>query len=232
MTIIAVIDTETTGILDTDKLIELASVRFDTEGQLVEAEVGWYSDDWELYASSCFNPQIPIPPVASAIHHITDKDVINESQFTETHWKQFTNPANIIASHNWDFDKKYVPADSRPAICTWKCALRVWPDAPSHSNQALRYYLNTNPNVCGVRYPHRALYDSIVTCSLLKFLLKEKSIDELIAFSKEPALLNKIKFGKYLGKNWQDVPKDYLNWILLRNFDDNVKFTAKYWLEH
>jgi exodeoxyribonuclease X len=26
-------------------------------------------------------------------------------------------------------------------VCTYKCALRIWPDLPSHGNQALRYHL-------------------------------------------------------------------------------------------
>ena len=36
----------------------------------------------------------------------------------------------------------YLPALSGGArwICTWKCALRLWPSSPGFSNQVLRYW--------------------------------------------------------------------------------------------
>lgn len=231
LTKIVVIDVETTGILDTDKLIELASVRFDTEGEILQAEkVGWYSDTWEIHSQALFNPGIPIPPIASAIHHITDKDVVHSPVFSQNDWEAFTDQSEILASHNWGFDSKYVPKDPRPAICTWKCALRLWSESPSYSNQCLRYYLGLQPNLCGAGYPHRALYDAIVTTALLKRILEEKTIDELVTISLKPALLTRVKFGKYNGKAWSDVPQDYLNWVINHDFDENMKFTANYWL--
>ena len=56
-------------------------------------------------------------------------------------------------------------------ICTYKCALRVWPDLVSHSNQALRYTLGLiNPHGIDRKTlnPHRALSDVIVTSAIFE----------------------------------------------------------------
>ena len=51
-----------------------------------------------------------------------------------------------IAAHNADFETKFFEP-MLPVICTYKAALRVWPDAPSHSNGALRYWLEDQGKV-------------------------------------------------------------------------------------
>ena len=135
MTIIAVVDTETTGIDKSDCLIELATVRLDTEVDLMTRY------------TSLFNPGIPIPPLASAIHHITDADVATAEQFAAGYWQSATFSATVLAAHKADFDRTYLPNDDRPWICTYKCSMKQWPDAPSHTNQALRYWLALQPDI-------------------------------------------------------------------------------------
>jgi exodeoxyribonuclease X len=218
MTIIAVVDTETTGIEKSDCLIELATVRFDSEAHSMSRY------------TSLFNPGIPIPAIASAIHHITDADVATAKPFATGDWQSATFSATVLAAHKADFDRTYLPNDDRPWICTYKCAAKEWPDAPSHTNQTLRYWLGLQPDICTAGYPHRALYDAIVTTELLKKLLTLVSIDELIETSSLPVLLPRVPFGKHRGQCWSAVPKDYIAWLLRQdNLDSNVAYTAKHW---
>lgn len=64
----AVVDTETTGLAETDKIVELAIVtmRF---GQVIDT------------FSTLVNPGVPIPPEATAVHGITDAMVANSPTF-------------------------------------------------------------------------------------------------------------------------------------------------------
>jgi exodeoxyribonuclease X len=178
-----------------------------------------------------------IPPQASAIHHITDEDV-GRCRPLEEHlplYLDYDREADVtaFASHNWRFDAQWVgdKLDGRPAICTYKCALRVWPDAPAHNNQALRYWLRPrglSPLIASSA--HRALPDAYVTAFLLRELLELATPEELIAWTNELVLLPRVTFGKHRGTPWGDVPVDYLNWIVERSdLNDDVKFTANHY---
>jgi exodeoxyribonuclease X len=75
---------------------------------------------------------------------------------------------------------------------------------------------------------HRALPDAFVTAHLLRQILNRASVDDLIDWSKQPALLNKVTFGKHKGLKWTDVPDDYLDWIISkRDFNEDVMHTVQ-----
>jgi DNA polymerase-3 subunit epsilon len=66
---LAFLDLETTGLSTvSDKIVELAVIRVSPQGDVLEAV-------------RRFNPGIPIPPEATAVHGITDEDVADEPQF-------------------------------------------------------------------------------------------------------------------------------------------------------
>jgi exodeoxyribonuclease X len=223
MTTFAVIDFETSSFDDDARVVELASILIDS--------VLWTDYKWQAR----FDPGVPITPEASAIHHLTNADVKDQPRFGFGYWIDAVHDADVICAHNAAFDQKFVPSGEAvaPWICTWKCALRAWPDAPGHGNQVLRYWLGLKPDLPKDLYPHCALYDAIVTAGILQKLLETWPEEELIAISFEPALLPKVRFGKkHYGSRWADVPKDYLRWILGQDFDENVRYTARYWLDH
>jgi exodeoxyribonuclease X len=56
------IDLETTGTGPDDHVVEIAAVDF-------------IGSDIQIVSSDLVRPPIPIPPEASAVHHITDDDV-------------------------------------------------------------------------------------------------------------------------------------------------------------
>ena len=73
---------------------------------------------------------------------------------------------DVFVAHKWAFEAQWLEEhlQGRPAICTYKAALRLWPEAPGYSNQVLRYWLrpkDLNPAVASGA--HRALPDAYVT---------------------------------------------------------------------
>lgn len=81
--------------------------------------------------------------------------------------------ADAYVAHNCDFERSFLGNYLDPAtwICTYKCALRAWPDLTSHSNQALRYTLGlVNPHGIDrtTLNSHRALSDAIVTSAIFE----------------------------------------------------------------
>ena len=218
-----VIDTETTGVDPTvDKIVEVASVDLTRNGGIANA------------MARRVHPGVPIPPVASAVHHIIDADIAN-CDVIELAIEPFRG-ATVYIAHNAKFDQGFLAPHlgSVPWICTYKTALRVWPDAPGHSNQVLRYWRGHVTPFGRARSdiaPHEALSDVIVTAALAHELLKAAPYADLLKWSAEPALMTKIGFGKHFGKRFDEAPVDYLQWILKTDFDEDVKFSARYWLD-
>ena len=184
--------------------------------------------------SVLINPGRPIPPEASAIHHITDSDVVNAKTLEDV--TPFKASSDLVyAAHNAVFDRQFLKPEhvgDLPWICTYRCALRLWPEAPRHNNQTLRYWLKPDGLVRERAEPsHRAGPDAYVTAHILREMLKLASVEQLIQWSNEPALLVTCYFKAHKGKPWKDVPADYLQWIVKQDMDPDVLFTARYWLE-
>jgi exodeoxyribonuclease X len=228
---LAVIDCETTGLdSEKDKVVEVAIV-----------EVSEKMRTW----SSLINPGIAIPPTARAIHHISDVDVSNAPTLTTAMLKAqlFFDTKNVcLAAHYAPFDSKFL---GQPiAICTYRCAAQIWPDAPGYGNQVLRYWLpgldDRLKAAARVRSrqlhkqllaaPHRALTDAWVTAHILQTMLElghdPKALTELTA---APILFKTVGFGKHFGQRWDSVPRDYLRWILDQgDFDADTQHTARH----
>lgn len=228
MTIFRVIDTETTGIPtqdDPQALVEVARCDVTTDGPfaLVSAP-----------QSRIVRPGRKIPPEAMAVHHITDAEAaegITPDQACA--WLADGLHAYTV-SHNVDFDSQFV-GSGVPWICTLKCAYRIWPDAPSHNNQVLRYFLNLDEHMDHQHTlpAHRAAPDAYVTAHLLAAILETGTpVEDLVKWSKGFPLLPRIKFGKHRGMKFSDAPTDYLVW--LRDKSDmgaDIKANARHWLK-
>lgn len=222
---IIVVDTETTGLDPAvHELVEYAAVMVDLENRCITTNA---------HVAFLVNPCQPIPPEASAIHHLTDRDVVNAIPADEL--RAMLRRDATYAAHNAKFDSGFLRLPI--SICTKKLAYRIWPTAPRHSNQVLRYWIGIEFDAASLRAvelpPHRALHDAFVTAHLLLRLLSaiDWDIDRAIQISSEPALLPKVTFGKHAELPWANVPKDYLQWVLKQDFDEDVKFTAQHWLQ-
>lgn len=218
---IRVIDTETTGMEPDDRIVEIGWTDLDVLG---EGTILLGPTEFRI-----INPHRPIPPQAMAIHHITDREAAAGYELADI-LPQITRGAPIYAAHNAKFDRQYLdlPGDW---ICTYKCALTVWPDAPSHGNQVLRYWLGLDIPPAKAEPAHRAGPDTYVTAKILMKLLDHRAVDQLIEITSQPALLSKFRFGKHEGVPLADVPSDYLAWMLRQDFEEDVMHTARYHLD-
>jgi exodeoxyribonuclease X len=207
MTIIRVFDIETTGVDPKEhRITEIAAYDFHPENRI------------ERVGAHLINPGRAIPPDASAIHHLIDADVAAAPLFNVV-WPTYAADArNYYAAHNCDFERGYIPTPQGTHwICTYKCALRAWADAPSHGNQVLRYWLGLD-GLAGfdrklATPAHRAEADAYVTAWLLMKLMETASVDYLVLWTNEPKAFPKLTFGKHRGEKWSDVPADYLQWM-------------------
>lgn len=226
--IIRVIDFETTGIPTPDDPHAIV-------------EIGW-SDvevtDGDRTVSDpravLVDPERPIPIEASAVHHITRDDqnpfIVKAGIYlNDPNW---LDGIDVLAAHNAAFERKFWPDAGLPWICTYKSALRLWTNAPRHTNQVLRYWLDLAVGDHRAMPPHRAGPDAYVTALILNVMLGEATVDALIQWSSEPALLVRCGFGKHRGVPWSEVPRDYLDWIVRKSGmdDEDVLHTARHHL--
>ena len=180
------------------------------------------------------NPGRPIPATARAIHHISDDDVHDGASISDACCALCAgiDDSTVFAAHNADFENHFVVEPVR--ICTYKVALRLWPDAPAHGNQVLRYHLGLDLVAEHASPPHRAGPDTYVTAHLLARCINEgrASIDDMLRWSSGPALLPRIPFGKHRGSRWEDVPIDYLDWVANKSdLDRDAKANARHHLK-
>jgi exodeoxyribonuclease X len=228
--LLRVIDIETTGIEPPAEIIELGRVDVISEGD------GWRID---RLMARLYRPLNGIPPETMAVHHITEDDfdgdtpVCSEERLRKAVWGG--QRPDILVAHNCGFEQTFIPdtaTDDLPWICTYKVALRIWPEAPQHTNQVLRYWRDLKLDAAMAMPPHRAGPDAWVTAHLLTEMLKCSTIEQMIEWTKQPKKLPAIPFGKHRGSNWQDVPGDYLNWMVRQDdMDRDVIWCAQEELE-
>lgn len=227
--VFCIVDTETTGLDPSeDGVCELAGIFCENNGE----ELSRYE--------SLVNPGREIPPDASAIHHLVDEDVALAPDLPTALKALLETPFDIWVAHNAAFDFGFLPAFGRPVLCTLRMARKLYPEAPKHSNQYLRYALKLQvPEAKGLP-AHRAMADVLVTKALLFHLLEEvakqhpelDTFEKLVAWSQEPILEKICWFGnKHRGVPWAEVPKTYLDWML-KNVTDlapDTRQTVEHW---
>ena len=223
-----VIDLETTG----DSFSNGGVVELGWQDVAQGADGGWSLSGGPQ--ALLVQPGFPISAVTSAIHHIVDEDVVGAPA-----WGQAAPPvlqeAGLVAlaAHRAAFEQRWcTPQLSGRArwICTYKCALRLWPDAPSHSNQGLRYWRRPAGLDRALGLPaHRAGPDAYVTAHHLRDMLALAGVEQLLAWSAEPALLVRVPSGALRGRRWEELDEAQLRRVLAGEFGQNpdMIFTAR-----
>lgn len=217
-----VIDFETTGLQE-DENAAVCEAGF-TDVNLNDLTIGT-TTDWLV------DPGQPIPPQAMAVHHITDAEVagcMKPYQSSAVLMRDMDPTAHVFAAHNAAYEQHFFGGGGVPWVCTYKCASVVWEDAPGFSNQVLRYWLGLPVDTVKSQPAHRAGPDTHVTAFLLVALLKFRTIEELIEISKKPRVEKYIGFGKHKGQQWNDLPSDYLSWIVKESqMDADAKYNGR-----
>jgi exodeoxyribonuclease X len=187
---------------------------------------------------------IPVSIGARATHHISDEMVAGKIGPSQACAWLMEEDNEYFAAHVADFDRKFFGGGERQFICTYKTALRLWPDAPGHKLMELRYFLDLDKaedfDPALAEPVHRAAADSYVCAHLLRRILQEAAaqkidIDRLVKWSGGPALLHMCFLRKHKGKPWYQVAQEdrpYLEWIYTKSdiTDRDIRATVKYYL--
>ncbi len=238
-------DTETTGIGAEDFLCQIAyKVYPDQQGEVND----------EVF-TEIYKPAIPIPPGASAVHHITNEMVKDKLAFTKspefTRIKDmFEDENSIVVAHNMTFDQDMVKKEGinlKNTICTLRVARHLDRDAKlaKHNLQFLRYALGIEIEATA----HDALGDVLVLEKLFQRLLKKiitdenidegKALERMIEISSKPSMMRVFSFGKHNGKKVEEVvttDRPYLEWLLNQKIQDGASheddwvYTLKHFL--
>lgn len=228
--ILRAIDVETTGLTPDACVIEL----------------GWSDVYWEVEQkvasvtapqSLLFAPTRPITPENRAIHHLSDAELTDQPECTPEALRASVlegEPFALVAA-NASFEQQWLtPEVTGPVrwICTVKAAARLYPDADSHSNQAIRYRMGLDLPEGWAMPPHRAGPDSYVTANILANILRGTSVNDLVKWTTEPKLLTRCPLGKWKGVAWPEVELSYLNWLLrTADMDADVQHAARLEIE-
>ncbi len=208
-------DTETTGNGPQDMLCQIA----------------WMQEG--VMKAGLFKPPFPIPPEASAVHHISNKMVADKPPFRGSpEWEEvkalFESDNTIVVAHNAKFDIAMLAKEDivpKHHICTLRVARAMDPEAklPSYKLQYLRYALDLEVDEAAAA--HSADGDVLVLEQLFIRLFtkiretksEEETLKEMMDISTLPSLIRSFNFGKHAGKTIADVAKeapDYLQWLL------------------
>lgn len=202
MTTIRTIDLETTGLEPPAEVCEVGLCDYVLDGNSVSEPVSWLCGVKEM------------PPEARAVHHISMDDLIDMPPFGQS---MIPADCDAYAAHNSEFEMKWLPSLIRPMICTYKAALRVWPDAPAHNNFTLFYWLELDKvaNPALTQPSHRAGPDAYVTAHILRALFDAGHTGkEMVGWTREPALLPKCPLNPWRGKLWSEVDAGFLGWMI------------------
>ncbi len=219
MTIIRVIDFETTGTEPPEaEVCEVGTCDVQINARIIHHPHSWLCGVKAM------------PPEVRAVHHIAMAECADCDPFDPD--AMFYDGLSAIAAHNAEFETKFFTSPV-PVICTYKAALRVWPDAPSHSNGALRYWLEDQGKIApahALTQPaHRAGPDAYVTAHILLALFNAGATGkEMVVWTKEPRLLPKCPLGKFRGQPWSEVEAGFLGWMLRQpTMEEDLKWNAQ-----
>ncbi|MBD5323087.1 MAG: 3'-5' exonuclease [Duncaniella sp.] len=230
-------DLETTGVdITHDRIVEISLIKVMPSGE-------------EIEKTRRVNPGIPIPPEATAVHHITDEDVANEPTFRQIA-KSLANElvgCDIAGYNSNRFDIPMLDQEFQRAGVKFDFSKARFVDVQTifHKKEqrtlvaAYRFY-------CGKELDgaHSANADTRATLEVLKSQLDRyedlpNDIEELSKFSQinrnvdfmgrliyNDADKEVINFGKYKGKIAEDILRkepSYYDWIMKSDFAQNTK---------
>lgn len=208
------LDTETTGLGDDAKVCEIAVVELSQSHDFAPTKM-WCTR---------IDPEMPICPAASAVHHITDEDVVFSPTFSE--WLEVTNNEPFeggivyVVGHNVQFDlgklQGCFEGDVR-IVDTLRLAKRFLGGSSNFKLGTLLYAHGIEAN----KNAHSALDDTFAAVRLLnhiRAISEAKTIHQLHEWSIAPLYIQEMPFGKHKGQSLKSLPANYVNWLL--NLDD------------
>jgi DNA polymerase III epsilon subunit-like protein len=222
------------------------------QAEIVELAVAKWDQNWQ-YVCELFGSQKPMPPEASAITHIHPDQIAHLPTFVQSPEQvipMLVSDRNYYVSHNIRYDRDVLGqqlnqmdadlarmiTDPNRWICTLRLAKRAWPQAASHTQSYLRYWLNLP--VPHHVVSHRAEPDTQVCVHLLERVVQEllnqgqitwdqHLAPQLVQLTQAPIPVSMWPFGKHKGKSFSELDTDYLLWCV-----DNLKFLNEQDADH
>lgn len=232
-------DTETTGNLEEDRVIQFGSLIIDQKGKV------------EVFDELC-SSEIPIKLEAMEVHNITPELLIGKPKAIRTSFykrlEELNSSENFLIAHNISFDLAMLQKEGfenkYKLIDTLRCAKHIFDNLPYHRLQYLRYALELykDEENEAKKYDisikaHDAIGDVLVMKLFLSKLIvkvreiypKENPMQKLVELTSTPVFVNTFKFGKYKGQNIKEVAKtdsSYLTWMRTNmELDEDMRFT-------
>ena len=234
------LDTETTGAGDNDRIIQLGYMVLD--GKKVE-----------VYNDLC-SAEVPIGYGAMEVHGITPDMIEGKPECTQTNAFQtlheLNTPENVLIIHNAPFDLGMLAKENFTSqmrlIDTLRCARHLFEDEESHRLQYFRYRFGlykieqAEADALGIVVKaHDAIGDVLVLKLFLTELRKRlqerfegvNPIDKMVELTQTPVFYTRpLKFGKYKGKTLSEIAeadKGYLTWMLgnMDSLDEDMRYS-------
>lgn len=234
------LDTETTGAGDNDRIIQLGFMVLD--GKKVE-----------VYNDLC-SAEVPIGYGAMEVHGITPDMIEGKPICTQTSAFQtlceLNTPDNVLIIHNAPFDLGMLSKEDFTSnmrlIDTLRCARHLFDDEEAHRLQYFRYRLGlykieqAEADALGIEVKaHDAIGDVLVLKLFLTELRKRlqerydgvNPIDKMVELTQTPVFYTRpLKFGKYKGKTLQEIAeadRGYLTWMLgnMDSLDEDMRYS-------
>ncbi|MDF1884233.1 3'-5' exonuclease [Sulfurimonas sp. SAG-AH-194-C21] len=234
-----ILDTETTGVSETDRVIQLGYVVLGTNP--IEVHNEFNSTD------------IPIGFGAMEVHGITPDLLEGKVICTETsaykRLEELNTNDNYLIIHNAPFDIKMLEKEGfnvqMKVIDTLRVAKHILPDEDAHRLQYFRYkmelYKEEEKEAATLGVVVKA-HDAIGDVLVLKLLLSklriavqeaypsENPVEKMVDLTNTPILVKTFRFGKHKGKELVEVAREdagYLRWMLsnMDNLDEDMKYS-------
>ncbi len=240
-----ILDTETTGTDEEDRVIQLGYMVLGAKKIDVHNE----------FCSS----DIPIKFGAMEVHGITPDMLEGKAECVQTQaYKrllELNTPENYLIIHNAPFDIKMLEKEGfetrMKVIDTLRVARHLMPEEEAHRLQYFRYKMGLykeeqkEADALGIEVKaHDAIGDVLVLklfLSKLKKIVQEKfpnenPVEKMVDLTNTPILVTSFRFGKHKGKTLEEVVREdagYLRWMLksMDNLDDDLRYSINYYLE-
>ena len=238
-----ILDTETTGIGENDKVIQL--------GYMV---LGKPSEDIEVHNEFC-SCDAKISLGAMETHHITPEMIVGKPLCTDMkaykRLVELNSDDNYMIIHNAPFDLAMLAKEGfknqMQLIDTLRCAKHLYMDEEFHRLQYLRYSLelykeeDKEAERLGVVIKaHDAIGDVLILKLFMSALAKkvkavypnDNPMQKLVELTKEPVYMNKpLRFGKNKGKTIEELvisDRGYIDWMRKNmDLDEDMQYTIK-----
>ncbi len=234
-----ILDTETTGTGEEDRVVQLGYLVLGTK---------------EIEVHNEFNSApIPISFGAMEVHGITEEMIAGKPACVETsaykRLEELNSSENYMIIHNAPFDLKMLAKEGfenqMQVIDTLRVAKHVLPDEEAHRLQYFRYKMELykeeakEADALGIVVKaHDAIGDVLVLkllLSRLKTIVREQfpdanPVEKMVELTKTPILVKTFRFGKHKGKELAEVAREdagYLRWMLsnMDNLDDDMRYS-------